>query len=82
MVTASTTWKGCRQATFNDLDQGRDYMVKRRKHTANAKLQLPFFPNLVAEANYVLEEKNGWKSGHPHDRAVYPLPCRISRAAH
>ncbi|MDY0190100.1 MAG: GSU2204 family CXXCH-containing (seleno)protein [Desulfuromonas sp.] len=53
--------EGLQTATFNDLDQGRDYMIERRKHKASAKLQIPSFPYLVPEVKFSHEEKHGWK---------------------
>lgn len=53
--------EGLQTATFNDLDQGRDYLIERRKHEASAKLQLPSFPYLVPEVKFSHEEKHGWK---------------------
>ena len=53
--------EGLQTATFDDLDQGRDYLIERRKHEASAKLQLPAFPNLVPEVKFKHEEKHGWK---------------------
>ncbi|WP_316346875.1 GSU2204 family CXXCH-containing (seleno)protein [Desulfuromonas acetoxidans] len=53
--------EGLQTATFNDLDQGRDYMIERRKHEASAKLQLPAFPYLVPEVKFSHEEKHGWQ---------------------
>lgn len=53
--------EGMQTATFDDLDQGRDYMIERTKHQANVKLQLPAFPFLVPEVRFSHEEKHGWK---------------------
>jgi hypothetical protein len=57
----SVALEGLQTATFNDLDQGRDYMIERRKHKASAKLQIPAFPYLVPEVKFNHEEKHGWK---------------------
>ncbi|SDD97668.1 GSU2204 family CXXCH-containing (seleno)protein [Desulfuromonas thiophila] len=53
--------EGLQTATFNDLDQGRDYLIERRQHKASAQLQLPAFPNLVPEVRFSRDEKHGWK---------------------
>lgn len=63
LLTSSGTvgLEGLQTATFNDLDQGRDYLIERRKHNASAKLQIPAFPYLVPEVKFSHEEKHGWK---------------------
>ncbi|HDS16401.1 MAG TPA: hypothetical protein ENN66_07300 [Proteobacteria bacterium] len=53
--------EGMQTAIFNDLDQGRDYMIERRQSRADLKVQLPFFPYLTPEIRYSHEEKRGWK---------------------
>lgn len=57
------TWvtEGFQTATFNDLDMGRDYAIRRSNQSLDAKFQVPAFPYFIPEIKLNRQHKEGWK---------------------